>query len=40
MRRGNYQKISNDVYTNKRIQPVFPSPEEKKNQLQPIYILY
>ena len=32
MRRGNYQIISIDVNTDKRIQPVFPSPEQKENQ--------
>jgi hypothetical protein len=37
MRKGCYQIISNDVYTNKRIQPVFPSPEEKKNQLPSVW---
>ena len=37
MRRGCYQIISNDVYTNKRIQTVFPSPEEKKNQLPSVW---
>ena len=37
MRRGCYQIISNDVNTNKRIQSVFPSPEEKKNQLPSVW---
>jgi len=37
MRKGCYQIISNDVYTNKRIQPVFSSPEEKKNQLPSVW---
>ena len=37
MRRGCYQIISNDVNTNKRIQSVFPSPEEKKNQLPNVW---
>lgn len=37
MRKGCYQIIPNDVYTNKRIQPVFPSPEEKKNQLPSVW---
>jgi hypothetical protein len=32
MRKGNYLKISNEVITNKRIQPVFPSPEQKENE--------
>jgi len=37
MPRGCYQIISNDVNTNKRIQSVFPSPEEKKNQLPSVW---
>ena len=37
MRRGCYQIISNDVNTNKRIQSVFPTPEEKKNQLPSVW---
>ena len=37
MRKGCYQIIPNDVYTNKRIQPVFPTPEEKKNQLPNVW---
>jgi len=32
MRKGKYQKISNEVITNKRIQSVFPSPEQKENK--------
>ena len=37
MPRGNYQKISNDLNINKRIQPVFPSPEEKEKQLPSVW---
>lgn len=32
MPKGNYKIISNEVIQNKRIQPVFPSPEQKENQ--------
>ena len=37
MPRGNYQKISNVLNTNKRIQPVFPTPEEKEKQLPSVW---
>lgn len=37
MPRGSYQIISNDVDTNKRIKPVFSSPEEKEKQLPSVW---
>ena len=37
MPRGNYQIISNDLNINKRIQPVFPTPEEKEKQLPSVW---
>jgi len=37
MPRGCYQIISNEVDTNKRIKPVFSSPEEKEKQLPSVW---
>ena len=37
MPRGSYQIISNNLNTNKLIQPVFPSPEQKQNQIPSVW---